>query len=873
MGLVHPENLILACGAAVLLSALLWAVWRKPRFAQKMGMGRPEIVIRALIILLLLLALCGPYLNKLLEEGTYPALLDISESVDVQAGEALLNQLRSLENGIGPVEVFPFAGEISKAGLPPARLGSFQSVRDSFSKLNLGETDLSAALMSGLAQAQGSLLVLSDGYETKGDSQGLLTSIGSGGTKIFPLVPALPFQHAKQFRISQLYAPLIAPAQKSVDLRVSVLNTTDEPQSGRLEVKHDGRPVYSEKLTVPAHTESLVITQSEPSQEGIKEITAELGPEDKRIAPSLERSFLSGEARQKVLLISGAEEDRRLLETALKGQAYQLNSLVAGVRLNELPDLQTVSSVILNNVAVSQLPYGAAAVLEKYVASGGGFIMLGGNRSFGLGGYINTPVAQLLPLELVPPRTEEKRLDVAVELVIDKSRSMGEEDKLEYSKEAAREVVRNLKDNDFIGVIGFDESPFEVLKLGRVIENRGHALERIGRLFPDRRTNLFPSMEEARRRLEGVSAGRKHMIILTDGKLPDASQAYVEMVKQMRLVGITVSTVMIGAEYDFGFLQSLSEFGGGAYYQTNNPSNLPKIFVQDVKARSGEQTLKEETEFMVRPGPAGVKSVSVTAYPPLKGYVETRPRKEADLELVVMSQDKAEPLLASWKYGQGRALAFTSDANGRWSANWAEWPRYTVFWSDLLDSARGGKEAQEETLRYDLRQFVEHGSLMLDLSVYNEIGNVPVSASVLLPDSSTRELEFVSLAKGHYQAALERAVAGKYEIRAKAGTHFLTPAGFYLSGELFGEKKGQGFNLALLERLGAVSGGKINPTPEDLRSVERKRVGRRDLSWVLITLGLILVLFEILQREVLWRYRFTSNRKVRGKVRTGVNGR
>ena len=62
------------------------------------------------------------------------------------------------------------------------------------------------------------------------------------------------------------------------------------------------------------------------------------------------------------------------------------------------------------------------------------------------------------------------------------------------------------------------------------------------------------------------------------------------------------------------------------------------------------------------------KSTDIDAFPPLRGYVETKPRERANLELVVMTEGKAHPLLASWHYGKGRSLAFTSDANGRWSS-------------------------------------------------------------------------------------------------------------------------------------------------------------------------------------------------------------
>ena len=50
-------------------------------------------------------------------------------------------------------------------------------------------------------------------------------------------------------------------------------------------------------------------------------------------------------------------------------------------------------------------PYDVARYLNnirKFVHDGGGFVMVGGGLSFGLGGYSNTPIAELLPVELRP---------------------------------------------------------------------------------------------------------------------------------------------------------------------------------------------------------------------------------------------------------------------------------------------------------------------------------------------------------------------------------------------------------------------------------------------------------------------------------------
>jgi uncharacterized membrane protein len=484
--------------------------------------------------------------------------------------------------------------------------------------------------------------------------------------------------------------------------------------------------------------------------------------------------------------------------------------------------------------------------------------MIGGNRSFGLGGYIGTPVAEVLPVELVPPQTEKKRLNVAVQLVLDKSGSMKENNKMFYALEAARQLINNLKDDDYIGLIAFDRSPFPAIKMGRLAEIRDSALDRLRIIIPNGPTNLIPAIEEARRSLGRAEAGRKHMLILTDGQIPDSGPFYLELIKDLRTRGITVSTVLLGGELDDGLLKQMAEYGGGAFYQTADARALPRIFLNDVRVSTGERTMKEQQEFQVRSGPAGLRSTTVSGFPPVRGYVQTRPREAASLELVTLANDKAEPLLASWSFRQGRAAAFTSDANGRWSNDWVRWSRFHEFWGDIVDSLTPEQGKVEKKVRFDLRYSVERGALLLDLSLYSQQAEGGLSASLIAPDGTTRNVEFSRISAGHYQASLPQAIAGRYEFKARANNIPLTPVALFLDGELFGEKKDQGYNLPLLERLAGATGGKINPEAKDFATQTTRAVSRTELAPWLLALALLLVLAEILNRTV-FRSRSRSN--------------
>jgi hypothetical protein len=442
---------------------------------------------------------------------------------------------------------------------------------------------------------------------------------------------------------------------------------------------------------------------------------------------------------------------------------------------------------------------------------------------------------------------------------------MATDSRLEFAKSAAAEVVRNLKDDDYIGVIGFDDVPFIALPVSRLSQVRDSALSRISRLFPTSRTNLFPALDEARRGLAATPAGRKHVIVLTDGKLPDPGAHYFDLIKQMRFVGVTVSTVMVGNEVDDGFLAQMAQSGGGAFYQTNDPTNLPKVFLSDVKVASGERTLREEAEQTVRPGPDPLVSTAVQSYPPLRGFVQTGELERAQTELLVRDSEGVHPLLASWNLGEGRVIAYTSDANGRWSSHWMRWERIQEFWSDLVESSRRlDTERSPNRVEFELRTWVEGGDCIIDVALFSDIGRRSFRGDVTYPDGSTQTVEFTAEKPGHFRGRLGRVSAGTYQARLRfvgtlddakpVATEVLPEVAWEIDGSQFGEQPHRQPDLALLSELARRSGGMVDPSADDLRPLMHQESEVTPYSHELVLVALILLLLEFMLRIIRVRY-------------------
>src|SRR6185437_12946363 len=67
--------------------------------------------------------------------------------------------------------------------------------------------------------------------------------------------------------------------------------------------------------------------------------------------------------------------------------------------------------------------------------------------------------------------------------------------------------------------------------------------------------------------------------------------------------------------------------------------------------------------------------------PPLSGFVATTRKDRA---VTALETERGHPLLAHWQYGLGRVVAWTSDAQQGWAADWAAWPEAAQFWSQAV---------------------------------------------------------------------------------------------------------------------------------------------------------------------------------------------
>ena len=256
----------------------------------------------------------------------------------------------------------------------------------------------------------------------------------------------------------------------------------------------------------------------------------------------------------------------------------------------------------------------------------------------------------------------------------------------------------------------------------------------------------------------------------------------------------TVGVATHGAPENTKMTQMATATGGKAYLNPP-PRAIPAIYIKETRLVS--QSFVYEKRFVpklqIASGPTDKLSGPL---PPLFGFVRTTLKQNPLVEMGIEGPptlDQRFPILASWQYGLGKAVAFTSDAKtsgGRlgWDREWAGSDMYLKFW--------------EQVIGWSLRG-VETGKL----SIATEYRDGKVRVTVDGRDDKNRPLTDLAVARHGHRAELSMAGAkpielkfeqknsGEYEAEFKAeeeGTYFINAAGPAYRQANEGRQRGRG---------------------------------------------------------------------------------
>jgi uncharacterized membrane protein len=885
---------------ALLPPLIVLGLWQGQSQARRSARGggdawrpRASTAIRALILSLLLLALAGMEVVRSAGPLTVIYLVDVSDSVSTAQQEAALAYVRG---GLAAKGADDKAGVVlfgARPGIAQA-ISAAADLPELHHLLPTSATDIAGAIRLGLALVPDAgarrFVLISDGLETVAGAHAAAAQAGASGIPI----DVVPYTRdaGNEVGVAGVGAPKSVPLGQQFDVTVVVQSTHDT--TAHLVLTEDSTQLDERDVPLVKGNNTFTFPAN-PTTKGFHTYRARVSAVDDHFA---ENDTAAGYAvvtnAPKVLIVAGDPADGDPLQTAL-GAAHVDASVVAPADMPAtLQDLSAYDAVVLANAGADSISPDTQTALQAYVRDlGRGLVMVGGENSFGAGGYLRSPLEEALPVTM-DVKSSNREADVALALVVDKSGSMGRchcgnsgafrstnvqqtgIPKTDIAKEAIVKAAATLNGADRIGVVAFDTQAQWVVNL-QPVRNVPDLADLVAGIKADGNTNIFSGLRAATDALEQSDAKIKHIILLSDG-WSDQGQ-YDAIVSEMRANNITLSAIAAGAGTS-EVLENLAHKGGGRYYGALDMNSVPQIFLKETSLAAG--TYLTEAPFVpdrARASPI-LKGLDNAALPQLLGYNNSTAKGTAE---VILTAPGGDPVLAQWQYGLGRAVAWTSDIKGRWARDWVTWPQFSTFaaqmigWTLPREVAPGittniSTVGSESTIQVDSTD--PSGAARNDL---------PTSAQVTGPDGSTTDAPLAQAAPGRYEGTVRTADPGVYQVQVtQVATDGSTLAQQTLglivpySAEYRLDDPGD-TGQRLLADLAAASGGRVLAADAPAAAFAgglASRPQRTPLWPLLLTVALLLFPLDVAVRRLTmtWGDVGRGLRAIRGGLRRGPTG-
>ncbi|HIE31346.1 MAG TPA: VWA domain-containing protein [Methanosarcinales archaeon] len=334
-------------------------------------------------------------------------------------------------------------------------------------------------------------------------------------------------------------------------------------------------------------------------------------------------------------------------------------------------------AVILDDRYIESISPDDLDALRGFVSDGRGLLVVGGEKSYDRGGYLDSDFEKMLPVKSYP--SEYYGMNDVV-IVMDISASTFSEivvgtgvTFLDYEKAL---VIDILDDKDFrddrVGVVAFGGKAYEVSGLTYLDNDAARELlkETIMSIEPkgEITTTLDQGLAMAEEMLTN-SAGAKDVIIVSDGNIDagiyESSLSVADRMNnantKMHFIHVMSSPTDLLTKFE-----ELAHRVDGTYQQTTYPASVAISTAQPDAAPTPTPPPEEPGTYTVS---VFTRKHFITEHLDLSatitGYNDVTSKLGAK-RLVVTGEGK--PIVCAWRYGLGRVVAWSTDNGGAWSS-------------------------------------------------------------------------------------------------------------------------------------------------------------------------------------------------------------
>ncbi len=795
-------------------------------------------------------------------------LIDTSESIQSTQYEAVSKQIDATVAKLKPTDTFGIISFAREAGVllemrqkqnQPTEIAPIASLETLAEQtIRRDGTDVLTALKRAIA-------LLPDGYHRRIVlfSDGIHNVGGTSLKDYLPLFSAsdvelltVPLDTVNDaVRVVQLQVPSQVRKGQSFEIG-AVIETDGSLPALTATLHHNGRAIDAFEWTLPSGIHSVSLT-SEPEkflEEGNHRYTLKLNvtdevPEnnqghgvvtiqDKPHALYVEGDLTHAAVSPGPLLGRGTGHSAEL-KTVLEENGFIVETISPTELPVELVELQRSHVLILSNVSVERFSSEQLQSIENYVRDlGHGCIVIGGERAYGPGGYTDTALERILPVEMTP---RERKDAVAIVFVLDTSGSMANyveaRQKIGLAIEGVRAGIRNLDAEDAAGILGFNVA---VHTISDLTSDHDMLRQTVSRLKPTGgTTKMKDATKQAYEMLKANDAKRKHIVLLSDGKSDGDTSDFLDLAEQIAEAQIGITTIAIG-DANKELLTQFAENGGGRAVFVENIQQLPAILTEAVR-ETQRYIVQEPFQPVIKATNESIVA-GIGVPPPLHGYVATSEKETAQ---VFIQSHKDEPILAGWNVGLGKAIAWTSDAKPAWAKEWIPWHNFGKFWGQVINWTLPAVNTGTD---FDLRVSMRQGMAEVNIDTRSP-SEASYKVHVVGPDRTNQSVDIQQITPTRYSGTFQTQDRGAYIVTAeRAGdarrnveTLSLPYPAEYAEFQV---------DTASLRRLAAGTAGIFEPTPVQIAAPAGTPIeSQTSLTQALLVIAAILFVLEMILRR------------------------
>ena len=837
----------------ILLAAipLLILVQRSARLSTVKWRKNATFILRGAALFCAILALANLHRTHKEQRLAVAFLLDTSESIPRAQHEEARKQINAAVAKLKPTDQFGIIGFAKETSVLLEIRQKQDHLLDSASTVSLETlaeqtarrdgTDILAALKRAIALLPDNhhrrIVLFSDGMHNAGGTplKDYLPLLSASNVEIL----TVPLDAVKDaVRVVHLQVPTQVRKGQSFEIR-AVIETDGSIPTFTATLYHKGVPINTLEWTLSSGTYSFPLSVPPISTEGNHRYTLQLNVTDEIPENNEGYGVVKLADKPHALYIENDLAHATYLETVLQENGFEVQVMSPAEMPTELVELLRSDVLILSNVSAETLSTEQLRSIENYVGDlGHGLVVIGGERAYGPGGYTDTVLERVLPVEMTP---RERKDAVAIVFVLDTSGSMASyveaRQKIALAIEGVRAGIRNLDEEDVAGILGFNT---DVHTISDLTSEHRVLRQVVGRLKPTGgTTKMKDATEQAYEMLEANDAKRKYIILLSDGKSRGAASDFLTLAERIAEARISTTTIAIG-DANKELLSQFAEIGGGSAVFVKNVQQLPAVLTEAVRETQHYTVQEPFQPVVVSPDEPIVAGIGTP--PLLYGYVATTEKETAQ---VLIRSHKDEPILAAWNFGLGKAIAWTSDAKPAWSKAWIPWHNFGKFWGQVINWTVPAADAGSD---FDLVVSANHGVGEVNIDT-----RTPSEASykvhVVAPDGTNEIVEIQQLTPTRYNGTFQMQDSGSYIVTAQreGDAHQQIEV---LSVPYPAEYAEFGTDTALLKMLAAGTAGIHEPTPTQIATPAGTPIERQmSLAQALLVAAALLFVLEMILRR------------------------